>query len=326
MMNTQTTKKTGRYFRMLAVVVAMLGAMLSAGGVALADLSTGTTSPIKLQATGPADLYPSQVNVQNVSGRIKDVDVDLEGFSRTFPDDVAVLLVGPQGQKALLMSDVGGEFDVPDESNIGFVLSDEASNSLPDNAPMTDGFYRPTQGTASAGGKAVPSSFPSPAPAGPYATRLSVFDGTDPNGTWKLFVLDDSDGDVGQFAHGWLLNLTLDATPPKVTNTVPQPGATGVLSTANVRATFSENMKASTINATTFKLLKKGSTTKVAASVSYDATAHRATLDPASSLTRGATYRAVVTTDARDRAGNRLDQDSILSGLQQTAWNFKVRQ
>jgi Bacterial Ig-like domain len=89
-------------------------------------------------------------------------------------------------------------------------------------------------------------------------------------------------------------------------------------------------MKASTINARTFKLFKKGSTTKVAATITLQAnlaagTANAATLDPSNPLRRGATYKAVVTTGAKDLAGNGLDQSSTLSGLQQKAWNFKVR-
>ena len=48
---------------------------------------------------------------------------------------------------------------------------------------------------------------------------------------------------------------------------------------------------ASSITATTFKLFKKGSTTKIAAAVSYEAGTDTATLDPTNSL-RGATYKA----------------------------------
>jgi hypothetical protein len=84
-------------------------------------------------------------------------------------------------------------------------------------------------------------------------------------------------------------------------------------------------MQASTINATTFNLFKKGSTTKVGASVNYDAASDKATLDPTNSLQRGATYKAVVTTDAKDLASNSLDQRPTLSGLQQKVWSFKAR-
>lgn len=83
-------------------------------------------------------------------------------------------------------------------------------------------------------------------------------------------------------------------------------------------------MQASTVNATSFGLFRKGSNAKVAASVSYAATNHKATLDPTHTLKRG-TYRAVVTTDAKELAGNRLDQDPTLAGLQQEVWTFRVQ-
>lgn len=58
-------------------------------------------------------------------------------------------------------------------------------------------------------------------------------------------------------------------TAPKVVSTVPTADTTGVSPAVNVTATFSEDMSASSIDASTFKLFKKGSTTKIAAQVSY---------------------------------------------------------
>jgi hypothetical protein len=92
----------------------------------------------------------------------------------------------------------------------------------------------------------------------------------------------------------------------------------------NITVTFSEAMLASSINGTTFKLFKKGSTTKLAAPLSYDATTNTATLDPRNPLGSRATYKAVVSTGAKDLAGNSLDQDSSLSGSQQKVWFFTV--
>jgi N-acetylglucosamine-6-sulfatase len=126
-----------------------------------------------------------------------------------------------------------------------------------------------------------------------------------------------------------------EATPPPETapmvipnGTVPAADAKQVDRTTNVTATFSEDMEASSIitPATTFKLTKKGSTTKISATVSYDPTTRTATLNPFGSsttrLARGTTYKAVVTTGAKDLAGNSLDQDPSLAGLQQKTWFF----
>ena len=189
MTNKQTTK-TNHYFRALAVL-AMLAAMLLASGVALAATNSFFGSSFQIRDATTASAYPSSIPIQNLSGQITDVNLTLDGYRHTFPDDVDVLLVGPQGQKALVMSDAGGEFDVFAK----LTLDDEASASIPDSSHIDSTIYRPTQGTNTTSqgqtqGAAVPASFPAPAPAGPYAKDLSVFDGTNPNGTWKLFVID----------------------------------------------------------------------------------------------------------------------------------------
>jgi hypothetical protein len=113
-----------------------------------------------------------------------------------------------------------------------------------------------------------------------------------------------------------------DTTAPTVMSTVPTANATGVSPTTNVTATFSEAMLASSINGTTFKLFKKGSTTKIAATVGYpdpdpDSPPYTAKLDPTNSLQSGVTYKAVVSTGAKDVAGNPL--------AQQYRWFFTVR-
>ena len=79
---------------------------------------------------------------------------------------------------------------------------------------------------------------------------------------------------------------------------------------------------ASVLNA--FKLFKKGSTNQIDAQVSYDAATDRATLNPNNNLRRGVTYKAVVSTVAKDVAGNRLDQDDSTAGLQQKVWFFEI--
>jgi Tol biopolymer transport system component len=117
---------------------------------------------------------------------------------------------------------------------------------------------------------------------------------------------------------------TTDNAPPKVISTSPKADATEVAPTANVRATFSEQMDSTTINGTTFQLFKKGTTTQIPAQVSYNADAETAKLDPTNNLRRGVAYKVVVTTWAKDLAENRLDQDSSTSGFQQMRWFFRV--
>ena len=438
---------------LLLAIISVVGALL---------LSVGVTSPKKAEAdycgwvfcppppppvtisipdSGAASPYPSEINVQGLSGTITDVNVTLNGFSHGFPDDVAVQVVspGPTGKSVLLMSDVGGPLPSGSApvSNINLTLDDEAANSLSDSTQLTTGTYKPTKGTTPTElpsgweDNPVPNSWPPDAPDLTVSgSQLSSFDGTAPNGIWKLYVIDDTRFAQGAFAGGWSLELNntttinnTTTTPPETSitsgpdegssttsnsatfgfssteqgstfqcqlskdgtvtqawaactspksysnltsgtymfevkatdsdgmvdqtpasrnwtitsppetaptvipnGTVPTANATNVDRTTNVTATFSEDMMASSINGQTFKLFKKGSTTKISATVSYNPTTKTATLNPFGSTTtrlaRGTTYKAVVTTGAKDLAGNQLDQNPSLAGLQQKKWFF----
>ena len=46
-------------------------------------------------------------------------------------------------------------------------------------------------------------------PAQFYSASLSVFNNTNPNGTWSLFVVDDAAQDSGTIAAGWTLEFTV---------------------------------------------------------------------------------------------------------------------
>ena len=63
----------------------------------------------------------------------------------------------------------------------------------------------------------------------------------------------------------------------------------------------------------------------IAAAVSYSEATDKATLNPTKALRKGATYKAVVTTGAKDVAGSPLDQNTAKAGLQQKRWVFTVK-
>jgi subtilisin family serine protease/subtilisin-like proprotein convertase family protein len=150
-------------------------------------------NPITIPDSGSSTPYPSTINVSGLSGNINSLKVTLTNLSHTWPDDIDVLLVGPTGTKALLMSDVGGSSDV---SNVSLTFDPTATSFLPDSGLITSGSYKATNfGTG--------DFFNSPAPGGPYGTDFSVFNGINPNGTWSLYVVDDAGLDVGTIAGGW---------------------------------------------------------------------------------------------------------------------------
>ena len=63
--------------------------------------------------------------------------------------------------------------------------------------------------------------------------------------------------DGGSTSSEWA-DVPLDTVRPKVRRTSPAAEATGILSTTNVTATFSEGMRAGSINGQTFKLFRAG--------------------------------------------------------------------
>ncbi|MGH2474243.1 MAG: Ig-like domain-containing protein, partial [Candidatus Limnocylindrales bacterium] len=93
-----------------------------------------------------------------------------------------------------------------------------------------------------------------------------------------------------------------DTTPPTVSTRSPASGATGVPTGTNVSATFSEAVTG--VSASTFTLEGPGGS--VAATVSYNAGTHTATLDPNATLTASTTYTAHLTSGIADLATNPL--------------------
>jgi subtilisin-like proprotein convertase family protein len=199
----------------LAVMGALLAFVLALTAEPAGAAVFSSTSPIVIPATGTSgqsNPYPSTIAVSGLPGAITNVDVTLTGASHTYPADIDVLLVGPFGQNVVLLADTGGSTDI---NNANLTFDDAALTLVP--AVIVSGTYRPTNGGAFSG--------TAPAPAGPYGTALSVFNGTVPNGTWKLFVFDDLGGDTGSIAGGWRVDITTNG--PAISSFTPTTGPAG---------------------------------------------------------------------------------------------------
>ncbi len=169
-------------------------------------------SSITINDNAVASPYPSTINVSGLMGQIvSSVTVTLANFSHGFPDDVDVLLVGPQGQTAIIMSDVGSNLSISPNAPVTLTLDDAAASSLPDAGMLSTGTFKPTNVDPGA----VADVFPAPAPMlASNNAMLSVFNGTDPNGTWSLYIVDDGASNAGLFAGGWCLNITATTPTP----------------------------------------------------------------------------------------------------------------
>ncbi|MEO7678583.1 MAG: DUF11 domain-containing protein, partial [Verrucomicrobiota bacterium] len=155
------------------------------------------TTAITISNTGPASPYPSSITVSGVTGLVSKVAISLNKINHTFPDDIDILLVGPHGQKVILMSDAGGPNNL---ENVVLTLDANASSGLSDEGQIVSGTFQPADYPPS-------DLFPNAA-EGPYESLLSNFAGTDANGVWALYVVDDTSGDVGNISGGWSIAVT----------------------------------------------------------------------------------------------------------------------
>ena len=159
-------------------------------------VNTSTTA-IGIPASGVAQPYPSEITVSSAAGLVTRVTVGPENFSHTSPDDVDLMLVAPNGRRVILMSDAGGSNPV---SGVNVTFDDQAGSNLPDNTTINSGTYRPTDFEPG-------DIFPAPAPnVGSFGQMLASLNGSDPNGVWRLFLVDDNGNNAGTIDR-WTLNI-----------------------------------------------------------------------------------------------------------------------
>ena len=204
-------------------------------GVAMAQPCSGATATFENKASidlldaSAARTYPSTNAVSGITGRVNEVTVTLSNLIHRTPDDLDILLVGPRGQKVILMSDAGGTAAI---TNTTLRFADRYPDPPPDNSRILPGSYRPSDYPNVTGAMDI---FFNPAPPGPYTNRLSVFNGIDPNGTWNLYIMDDlaQTGEVGRLSQGWA--LTIGWIEPPIIVTQPQSRAVGPGSNATFK-------------------------------------------------------------------------------------------
>lgn len=189
---------------------ALLSLLFSAASVFAQSTFSNPTS-IQIVDNAPANPYPSNIVVSGLGPTVTKVTVTLNLFNHPFPDDVGVLLVGPTGVAVRLMTDAGGGPGLITNFNVSF--DDAAPTMVPDEGPLAPGTFQPTEGTISTASNPHPASFPAPAPASPYSNLLASFNGTDPNGTWRLFINDDTMIDGGSIDGGWSITITAIPEP-----------------------------------------------------------------------------------------------------------------
>ena len=196
-------------FRILAAATAVALVAVLAGAGAASAQARGPIQALTMKipdtgTSGPAYPYHSPHTVTGVQGVVTDVNVVIPKLFHAHPADIEMAVVGPQGQKVMLTSDAC-ESPV---AGVTWTFDDEATAVLDDFTTRAcgTGSYRPSD-------LFDRDVLPGPAPAGPYGTSLSVFDGTDPNGEWKLYVADDADGATGGMGEFWSVQVETRPKP-----------------------------------------------------------------------------------------------------------------
>ncbi|HJT65584.1 MAG TPA: lamin tail domain-containing protein [Pyrinomonadaceae bacterium] len=211
---TRTPRSVARAARVPAVYTLPVQKASAANG---STTVFSNSVPIEIPAINssadpePAIPYPSDIDVLGLTGIVTNVSVTIQGLTHSSPGDLDMLLLGPSGQTFHFWSDVGGANAV---SDVTVTVADDGATSLPDSGPLVDGTtYKPFNADTAG------DDFPLPAPGPPYnepasagaATFASVFNNLtadQANGTWSLFITDDSDGNGGTIAGGWSLSIS----------------------------------------------------------------------------------------------------------------------
>jgi hypothetical protein len=106
--------------------------------------------------------------------------------------------INPAGQGVMLISDAGGSQKL---NTVTLTFDDFAAGLLPKSTTITSGTYKPTNYPGDS------DAFPAPAPAGTPASARSIYNNTNPTGTWSLFILDQWSSGSGSIAGGWTLSF-----------------------------------------------------------------------------------------------------------------------
>ena len=158
-------------------------------------------SAISIPSSGVATPYPASITVSGLAATAVIKSITLNGVSHTWPNDIDILLQSPSGTNVTVLSDIGGGSGFTDRT---YTL-DDAAAALMTSSSNPSGTYQPTNIGAM-------DNFPAPGPGSiTMATpTLSLF-GAANNGTWNLFVVDDTGGDVGSIT-SWTITFTIPST------------------------------------------------------------------------------------------------------------------
>lgn len=149
---------------------------LDDNGNSALDAGTATFASITPIGLPDTDTASSSLDVVGLPGRITDVNAQLN-ITHSFVANLQAYLISPSGTRVELFADVGGGGNNFTDT----VLDDEAAGSIAAGSTPFLGAFRPSE-------------------------SLSLLDGEDPNGEWRLEISDDASLDTGTL-NSWSLSI-----------------------------------------------------------------------------------------------------------------------
>ncbi|HUX40712.1 MAG TPA: Ig-like domain-containing protein [Rectinemataceae bacterium] len=267
---------------------------LSAGGVSVSGTVSYNATTMTALFTPAAALSNSVSYTATVAASVKDVAGVVMGTAKTWSfTTIATTVVAPTVTSWSPSS--------PNDTNVSISTTVSATFSTAmDPSTITSSSFVVTGASGSVTGSIVYNSTAKTATFIPstslaYSSIYSVQLST---------AIKDAIGTPLAAAKSWTFT-TAAATvvPPTVTAVSPTSGATGVLVSSVVTATFSAFMDATTLTTASFSISGAAAVSGV---VSYNSITKTATFSPSSPLAYAATYTATVTTSVKDSAGTAL--------------------
>lgn len=166
------------------------------------------SNPVKIQVDGTtnASLYPSTITVSGMPAALTGLRIGLNELIG-LQADFDILLEGPDGTRVVLLSDVSAALTFA-LYDIDFDL--EAERAWPGDM-ISDSLFLPSNV------EDLPDNWPAPGPGDwqqPFPS-LAAFEGKNPNGVWKLYVVDDTPAPYQLSVNkGWDLRLTAGTSTP----------------------------------------------------------------------------------------------------------------
>ena len=199
-----------RVFLWILAATCLVGCGGNGEGLFSGVVSGAVSDPIPLpDASQPPAEYPSVLVLSTEKTSIQSIQV-LVRLTHERPRDVDLLLVGPEGQAVLLMADCLADTPL---SNDLFLFQDDATEDVPDTTQPAAASFGPYRATNYDPGGDDDTFYPGPqpeAPGGPYGTDLTVFRGTNPSGSWRLYAKDDEPGGAGTQVDSWGLLIAAE--------------------------------------------------------------------------------------------------------------------